>query len=145
MLENSSSWKIKLPRISPKKSPEKAFRLSFLTALLHVFLQQMHTRKMYLWKQKRFEHFGSDLKRTIMNLFVSRTCWTYLEFCIINQGLNILRYLIAPLPESVCFVKTIIVNSIAVRILFFVDGIIVARYLFVLVLKNPFAFQDDFW
>ena len=80
-----------------------------------------------------------------MNLFVARTCWIHIEFSSIIQGLNLWRNLIGPLPESVCFVKTIIVNSIAVRILFFVDGIIVARYLFVLVLKNPFAFQDDFW
>ena len=93
----------------------------------------------------RFEHFGSDLKRTILNKFVTSACFSGIQFVVFGQSLNILRYFIGPLPNLVCFVKTVLVQSVLIQILIFADGIVVARYLYIFVLKNPFAFQDDFW
>ena len=34
----------------------------------------------------RYEHFGSDLKRTVINKFVSSICWTGIELSIVIQG-----------------------------------------------------------
>ena len=59
--------------------------------------------------------------------------------------LTLIRFTVGPLPFEVCFVRTIILYSNACSVLLFVDLILVSRYFFLFVLKNPAAVLDDFW
>jgi hypothetical protein len=92
-----------------------------------------------------YEHFGIDAKQTLINKFLSSACWTCLQFIVFVQIPDLGRYLIGPFPESVCLFQFVMKNTTSLQILIFFDGIIVARYFYVFRLKNPAAFQDEFW
>ncbi len=49
-----------------------------------------------------FERFGSDKKRTLLNMLFSMTCWTALIFIICIQIPDTFRYIYGPLPSLVC-------------------------------------------
>jgi len=59
--------------------------------------------------------------------------------------LFIFRYMFGPLSPTICFIELVLKNSIVTQMMFFLDGIIIARYLFIFWLKNPAAFNDEFW
>ena len=48
----------------------------------------------------RFEHFGSDNKRTVINKFVSSICWTGIEFAILVEGKIFFVIFFSSLHES---------------------------------------------
>ena len=101
--------------------------------------------KKFFSSVQRFEHYGSDLKRTMINNFLSSTCWSYTIYCFCVQSVNIGRYFAGPLPKALCFLKTVVMNSVALQILMFLDGVVLTRYTFIFILKNPFHFKDEFW
>ena len=92
-----------------------------------------------------FEHFGSDKKRTLINKLVSSLCWTCFEWFFIVQMLDMIRYSFGPLPSFVCSMELHLKYAIFTQQMFFMNGIILARYIFIFWLKNPAAFNDDFW
>ena len=49
------------------------------------------------------------------------------------------------MPESVCLIEDFLKNSAVTQMLLFMDGIVVTRYIFIFHLKNPAAFDDQFW
>lgn len=64
----------------------------------------------------RYEHFGSDQKRTLINKFVSSICWTGMEFAIVVQGVNITRFCLGPLPPLLCLFKAVVLTSVAMQV-----------------------------
>ena len=92
-----------------------------------------------------FDKFGSDKKRTILNMLVSVICWTGIEFNFIIQATEIIRFLYGPLPELYCSLKSILRLAYVTQVFLFFDGIACMRYIFIFFLKNPAAFRDDFW
>ena len=92
-----------------------------------------------------FDKFGSDKKRTILNMLVSIICWTGIEFNFIIQATEIIRFLYGPLPELYCSLKSILRAAYITQVFLFFDGIACMRYIFIFFLKNPAAFRDDFW
>ena len=92
-----------------------------------------------------FERFGSDKKRTILNMFVNMNCWNCIALVILGQVPEIVIYSIGPLPPMFCYIHSVIRESILCSILMYIDVIIVFRFVYIFKLKNPAAFRDDFW
>ena len=92
-----------------------------------------------------FEKFGSDNKRTLLNKLVSSVCWTCFEWFLLVQTIDMIRYLVGPLPSHLCLFQLHLRNAIFSQQMIILDAIVVGRYVFVFCLKNPAAFNDDFW
>ena len=92
-----------------------------------------------------YEHYGSDLKRTLINKFVVSVCWCGIEFELVLQGLTMIRYALKPFPTHVCTIRTILLYSSTMNLLLFVDLNLLSRFFFIFFLKNPAALKDDFW
>jgi hypothetical protein len=91
-----------------------------------------------------FEKFGTDHKRTLNNKLLSSVCWT-LIYGLVVCCLDIIRYVIGPLPSQMCFITVIAKNAIKTQIVLFYDAILVTRYVFIFWIKNPGGVDDDFW
>ena len=61
------------------------------------------------------------------------------------QMTDIIRHAWGPLPQWVCLVQAIVKSTTSSDFLLFYDAIIVVRFVYIFVLKNPAAFADDFW
>ncbi len=92
-----------------------------------------------------YEHYGSDKKRILINRLVSSLCWTGIELFVVVIPLEMLRYLIGPMPSALCQFHVIFKNVINMKTALLIDGVSVARYLYIFYLKNPSEFKDDFW
>ena len=92
-----------------------------------------------------FERFGSDKKRTILNMFVNMNCWNCIALVLLGQVPEIVIYSAGPLPPMLCNIHSVIRESIICSILMYIDAIIVFRFVYIFKLKNPAAFRDDFW
>lgn len=92
-----------------------------------------------------FEKFGSDRKRTLINMIVSSICWTAIQCGVTVQLLDIVRHLVGPLPHPICMAQAIFRSSITSDFLLYYDAIIIVRFIYIFILKNPAAFQDEFW
>ena len=92
-----------------------------------------------------YEHYGADSKRILINRCVASVCWTGIEFYVIVWPIDITRYVFGPLPEGVCLFQLMLKNVINMQTVLFCDAVSVARYLFIFYIKNPSAFQDEFW
>jgi hypothetical protein len=49
--------------------------------------------------------FGSDNKRTLVDLLSSLICWTLIFHSVVIQFLDILIYTVGPLPNYLCFLQ----------------------------------------
>ena len=75
-----------------------------------------------------FERFGSDKKRTLLNMLFSMTCWTALIFIICIQVPETFRYIYGPLPGLVCFIHLFLRYTLACMFMLFIDAFTVTRY-----------------
>ena len=92
-----------------------------------------------------FEKFGTDSKRTLINMLVSSICWNGIVWCFTVQNLYSLRFAIGPLPTYVCFWFMMLKKMFVAQGLMLINAMTIVRYVFILWLKNPAAFKDDFW
>ncbi len=92
-----------------------------------------------------FERFGSDKKRTLLNMFVNMNCWTTIAFILLGQLPKIVIYTVGPLQHSFCYIHTVVRQSLICSILMYIDAIIVFRYIYIFKLRNPVAFNNEFW
>ena len=53
-----------------------------------------------------FERFGSDKKRTILNMFVNMNCWNCIALVILGLLPEIAIYSTGPLPPIFCYILT---------------------------------------
>jgi hypothetical protein len=92
-----------------------------------------------------YERFGSDKKRTLINMLVVSCCWTLIEYGVAVQIPDIVRYSFGPLPSVFCFIQAIVRSSVATDLILFFDAMAVTRFTYIFILKNPANFNDDFW
>ena len=92
-----------------------------------------------------FERFGSHIRRTIINKIVSTLSIIAIIFIVVVQGCYMLRFSCGPLSPLVCFWLCISKRTIISLSCLLLDSISVLRYLFIFCLKNPAAFNDEFW
>ena len=55
------------------------------------------------------------------------------------------RFLLGPLPEGLCYLKQVLRSSFFVELVLLFNASSIAQYIYIFWLKNPLAFQDDFW
>ena len=92
-----------------------------------------------------FERFGSDKKRTLINKLVATNCWIGISFSIFVQAPEVVRFIYGPLPHIICSVQNVLKFYFVCSYLLCSDAIIVSNYAYIFWLKNPAAFNDDFW
>jgi hypothetical protein len=92
-----------------------------------------------------YEKFGSDSKRTLINrLFVYFWLCPMIWEATVQQ-VDIIRYIFGPMPKFVCRINYFLKLHFTIHALILLDFIVVARYIFIFWLKNPAAFNDEFW
>jgi hypothetical protein len=94
-----------------------------------------------IWNERN----GSDMNRVITNRLLCSMAWTCIVFIVVVHSLDIVRYIYGPFPESICFFHHFLKNALIQQLVMFVILIFVFRYIFIFCLKNPMAFQDEFW
>ncbi len=92
-----------------------------------------------------FEKFDSDHHRTIINRIVSSLCWNGIVWLGLVQSLFTIRFAAGPLPSWVCFGQFVAKKIVVMDFIMLLNASTLFRYIFVLWLKNPAAFNDDFW
>lgn len=92
-----------------------------------------------------FEKYGSDKKRTLINIIFAYCCWTYLKYIFLVEVFDVIRYIFGPLPATICYLKVIIRNTLGYIIGLYINATMVMRYAYIFWLKNPAAFEDEFW
>ena len=92
-----------------------------------------------------FEHYGSDLRRILINRLVSCICWCLLEGMIVFSLADVVLYFYRPFPEWMCYVQIIYRQVIILRLTHLFDAITISKYIFIFWLKNPLNFDDEFW
>ena len=92
-----------------------------------------------------FEKNGSDKKRTILNMLVSKVNWTMINYLLFVQVPEIVRYIYGPLPDFICYSQHLVRYVLVWSLILLFDSITTMQYLLIFWLKNPGAFNDDFW
>ena len=92
-----------------------------------------------------FEKFGSDNKRTLINKFASFGIWFSIQYYLLLVTSDIFRFVYGPLPRPVCLTLRIVKSAMFLQIFIYFDLIVISRYVYIFLLKNPTGFNDDFW
>jgi len=125
----------------PALTDNNPIRITCLVTCLVTILLGFPFHLGVLW----FERFGSDKKRTILNMLVSEVIWLMVGFVAVIQFPEIFRFTYGPLPESLCFLQLFARNSLVFTITLLLNAISIWRFVFIFCLKNPAAFRDNFW
>ena len=58
---------------------------------------------------------------------------------------TLFRYLFGPFNQPLCLLDMTIRNALLMQGLMYIDATMIIRYIFIFLMKNPTALQDDFW
>ena len=61
------------------------------------------------------------------------------------QTVDLSRYIIGPLPTSLCTLNLFLKNVVGLQIVLFFNASIAIKFISIFCLKNPTGLQDDFW
>ena len=74
-----------------------------------------------------YERFGSDKKRTLVNMLFAQMCWTTIAFMYSVHIIELIRYSYGPLASSLCFLQLLVRLVLVEMAGHFLCGIIIAR------------------
>ena len=74
-----------------------------------------------------FERFGSDQKRTLMNMLFSMMLWTWILFIVVVQVLEIARYIVGPMPSPVCIFHLVTRYTLVSMVVLILDAMMITR------------------
>jgi len=92
-----------------------------------------------------YEKYGSDNKQTVINKFTTCGIWCAIQYYVLLVTSDTLRFVFGPLPRNVCLILRIIKSAMFLQIFIYFDLIVISRYFYIFLLKNPAGFNDDFW
>ena len=92
-----------------------------------------------------FERNCTNEKRILTNKIVSLICLYALAIGPLMFVTDFASYFFGPLNAHYCFFFHLFRGFIRSQLLFFLNSIVVARYVFIFWLKNPASLDDDFW
>ena len=92
-----------------------------------------------------FERYGTDQRRTLLNMFTSMYCWVMIQFFVFVHSTEIARVIFGPLPEFICHLQFISRFAFADMFMLCKNFSVLTKYIFIVWLKNPAAFNDEFW
>ncbi len=93
----------------------------------------------------QFERKFDKQRQTLLNKLAALALCSCIEFFVIVESTEIVRYFIGPLPQMLCFWQQVYRSYVTLEVMLHIDAIIFARYVFIFWLKNPAAFNDGFW
>jgi hypothetical protein len=114
--------------------------ISIVFGLIHVFIIPILLYSI-IW----YEKYGTDNRRTILNMLMSSLCWILIEVCFTIELTEVFRFTYGPFPKYFCFLKTIVRGAFTTQVLLYIDAVAIVRYILIFWLKNPSAFKDEFW
>lgn len=76
---------------------------------------------------------------------MSKLGWLAIVYLLLYTMTEPFRFFYGPMSINFCFAKTTLGSVILLQILMLIMSMTVTKYLFVFVLKNPLAIEDDFW
>jgi len=83
--------------------------------------------------------------RTLINQVLALACWASLLYAIWTLVHTFARFFIGPLGDVVCGLDVIVMNVVGMCEMIFMTCIVVAKYVFVHLMKNPVALDDEFF
>ena len=91
-----------------------------------------------------YEKFGSAHNRTLINQFVTSTCWCCVAYNVLGQIPELLLIIFGPFDETFCFFHSVLKNTILTQLVVIITLISVVKYVYIFVIKNPSGKNDDF-
>ena len=82
--------------------------------------------------------------RTLVNQLVASICWYLIGYILLVQMFAVFLYIHGPFGSFLCSLDIILRNVMAMQALFLLEAIIITKFVFVNVLKNPMAIHDEF-
>ncbi len=116
-------------------------KVIFMAVSMFLMLLSLVLSYSIIW----YEHYGLDIKRTILNRLSSLQWWTSIEFILFITLPEWIRFISGPLPEFPCWFHSLIKNALMAKLLFLQTGLVISRYACIFWLKNPAAFNDEYW
>ena len=92
-----------------------------------------------------YEKFGSDNKRTLINMLATLSCWTVIEILLAVEIPEIFRYVYGPLNPTFCHIHQFLRSRLYSDLLLQLDAVAIVRYISIFWLKNPAGLKDEFW
>ena len=74
-----------------------------------------------------FERYGSDRKRTLLNMLFSQFCWICIGFCFAGQMVEMIRYAIGPLPSTICLMQFFLRITMSVTAVLIISAMMITR------------------
>jgi len=92
-----------------------------------------------------FEKNCLNRNKTFLNKLVSLLCSLCIEFGFLATTTDILRCFLGPFPIMLCRLEELVKISYLQQKLLILDAVLISRFIFIFLLKNPLASKDDFW
>jgi hypothetical protein len=92
-----------------------------------------------------YELNGSDMEKTLISRLFTIGWVCPLAWMSVILQVDIFRYVFGPLPKLICLLNVYLKFFVTMFGIILLDFIVLARYVFIFVLKNPAAFNDLFW
>ena len=93
--------------------PEKIFSVLYSSVTVVVCAPLLYAA---IWHGR----FGSDSKKTLVDLLASLLCWILIFYLVVIQVIDILIYTLGPLPYGVCFLQVYL--KVLISLAFFYIG-----------------------
>ena len=74
-----------------------------------------------------FDRFGSDNKRTLLNMLFSQMCWTIIAYIFLAQIIEMTRYIVGPIFGIICFIQSLARFTFAGMGGLYLNGILISR------------------
>ena len=117
------------------------FKIAYISSTVICIICAVPAFSTVIW----FEKYGSDKKRTVINKLISTICYIGIFANVFVQGAFVSRFAFGPLPPLACFWICLSKRICICAGLLIFDSISGIRFMFIFCLKNPAAFNDDFW
>ena len=91
-----------------------------------------------------YEQYGSNHNRTLINQFVTSTCWSGVAYNLLAQVPEVAIGLFGPFNQNFCLFHSILKNTILSQLVVLLTGISVVKYIYIFITKNPSCRSDDF-
>jgi hypothetical protein len=92
-----------------------------------------------------YEKCESNHTRSLINLFVSAGCWTALVYNILAQTIEVIIAFKGAVGPLFCYLHLLLKNVLTIQYTWQATTMIIIKYLYIYVLKNPSGRNDDFW
>ena len=92
-----------------------------------------------IWYERNNHH------RTLINQNLASGMCFAMSWNFLVQIPTLFRYVFGPFNQPLCVLDMTIRNALLMQGLMYIDATMIIRYIFIFLMKNPTALQDDFW